>query len=36
MKSITQLNLGFRDAESYKKSENKQLLNSVFLRTHNA
>lgn len=34
MKPIKELNLGFRDAESYKKKENKQLLNKIFLRTH--
>ncbi len=33
MKRIDQLELGFRDAESYKKKDNKNLLNSVFLRT---
>ena len=34
MKPIKDLNLGFRDAESYKKKENKELLNKLFLRTH--
>lgn len=32
MKSIPELNLGFRDAESYKIRENKELLNKLFLR----
>lgn len=34
MKSIGELNLGFRDAESYKTKSNKELLNSIFLRTN--
>ena len=33
MKSIKELNLGFRDAESYKQKENKELLNNIFVRT---
>ncbi|EMQ2878965.1 hypothetical protein V9N52_004322, partial [Vibrio navarrensis] len=32
MKEISDLNLGFRDAESYKKKQNKELLNKIFLR----
>ena len=32
MKPISQLNLGFRDAESYKIKDNKDLLNKIFLR----
>lgn len=34
MKKIPDLSLGFRDAESYKKRENKDFFNDVFLRTH--
>jgi hypothetical protein len=34
MKPISQLNLGFRDAESYKIKDNKELLNKIFLRDH--
>ena len=34
MKSINKLNLGFRDAESYKIKANKELLNQIFLRNH--
>ncbi|MBL8501770.1 MAG: hypothetical protein JNL77_14495 [Nitrosomonas sp.] len=33
MKPISELNLGFRDSESYKKKDNKDFLNRVFLRT---
>jgi len=33
VKTIYELNLGFRDAESYKVKENKELMNKVFLRT---
>ncbi len=33
MKTIPELQLGFRDAESYKVKENKNLLNDIFLRT---
>lgn len=33
MLSIPDLNLGFRDAENYKRRENKELLNRVFVRT---
>jgi len=33
VKPIGELNLGFRDAESYKVKNNKELLNKVFLRT---
>ncbi len=33
MKNILELELGFRDAESYKVKENKNLLNDVLLRT---
>lgn len=32
MKLIRDLNLGFRDAESYKVKENRELLNQIFLR----
>lgn len=34
MKNIEELNMGFRDAESYKKKDNKDLLNKLFLRTN--
>jgi DNA replication protein DnaC len=30
---IQDLNFGFNDAENYKRSENKNLLNTVFFRT---
>lgn len=33
MKLYTQLNLGFADAENYKKRENKKLLTKYFLKT---
>ena len=33
MKAIPELELGFRDAENYKRSENRQLFEKVFLRT---
>lgn len=33
MKSIADLDLGFRDAENYRRRENKQLLNDLFVRT---
>ena len=33
MKSVSELNLGFKDAESYKKRENHELLNKIFVRT---
>ncbi|MDX2271668.1 MAG: funZ protein [Cyanobacteriota bacterium] len=33
MLRIQDLNLGFNDAENYKRSENKSLLNKVFFRT---
>jgi hypothetical protein len=32
MKSILELDLGFNDAENYRRRENRQLLNSVFIR----
>ncbi len=34
MKKIADLSFGFRDAENYKKRENKAFFNDVFLRTH--
>jgi hypothetical protein len=33
MKKVADLLLGFRDAENYKRKENKDLFNSIFLRT---
>lgn len=33
MKPISDLSLGFRDAENYKRRENKELLNQIFIRT---
>jgi hypothetical protein len=33
MKAVPDLSLGFRDAENYKKKENKELFNRIFLRT---
>ena len=33
MLKIQDLNFGFNDAENYKRSENKSLLNTVFFRT---
>ena len=30
---IPDLNLGFRDAENYKRRENKDLFNRIFIRT---
>lgn len=33
MKRYINLNLGFEDAENYKKRENKELLNKFFIRT---
>lgn len=33
MKNFVELNLGFGDAENYKKRENKELLNKYFIRT---
>src|SRR3989442_192055 len=33
MKKFIDLNLGFNDAENYKKKENKALLNRYFIRT---
>lgn len=33
MLKIEELNLGFSDAENYKRRENKELLNHLFLRT---
>jgi hypothetical protein len=32
MKKLADLNLGFADAENYKRRENKELLNNVFVR----
>src|SRR5258706_11354479 len=33
LKPIPQLNLGFRDAENYKKKEYKEIFNKIFVRT---
>lgn len=33
MKKISELELGYRDAENYKRRENKNLFNKLFLRT---
>lgn len=33
MISVPQLQLGYRDAENYKRRENKQLFNKIFIRT---
>jgi hypothetical protein len=33
MLSIPQLNFGFNDAENYRRKENKELLNEIFVRT---
>lgn len=35
MKPVHELNFGFRDAEDYKKRENREFLNKVFVRTKN-
>lgn len=35
MKLISDLELGFSDAENYRRRENKSLLNRVFIRNHN-
>ena len=35
MKLINNLELGFSDAENYRRRENKSLLNKVFIRNHN-
>lgn len=35
MISVSQLELGFSDAENYRRRENKELLNRVFIRNHN-
>lgn len=35
MKPIVDLNLGYSDAENYKRRENKELFNSVFIQNHN-
>jgi pantothenate kinase-related protein Tda10 len=32
MKNILELQLGFADAENYKRRENKELLNKIFIR----
>jgi len=34
MKPFTDLNLGFSDAENYKRRENKEFFNRVFVRSH--
>lgn len=34
MRKINDLSFGFRDAENYKKRENRAFFNDVFLRTH--
>ncbi len=34
MKLIKELNLGFNDAENYKKRENKELFNTIFVKNH--
>ena len=33
MLKIPELNLGFRDAENYKRKENRELFNKIFIRT---
>ena len=33
MKSISELKLGYKDAENYKRRENKEMFNQIFLRT---
>ncbi len=33
MKNVSDLDLGFRDAENYRRKENKKLFNQIFLRT---
>ena len=35
MKAVNDLELGFSDAENYRRRENKSLLNRVFIRNHN-
>lgn len=35
MKAFNDLELGFADAENYRRRENKSLLNKVFIRNHN-
>ncbi|MEW6427258.1 MAG: funZ protein [Thermodesulfobacteriota bacterium] len=35
MKMVNDLELGFSDAENYRRRENKSLLNRVFIRNHN-
>lgn len=32
-KQVNELNLGFRDAENYKRHENRELFNKIFIRT---
>lgn len=32
MKQVSELQLGFSDAENYRRRENKDLLNKVFIR----
>lgn len=34
MKPVAELDFGFRDAENYKRRENKEVFNNLFLRTH--
>ncbi len=34
MKKIAELRLGYKDAENYKRRENKEMFNQIFLRTH--
>jgi hypothetical protein len=33
MKSVPQLDLGYRDAENYRRRENRELFNQIFVRT---
>ena len=35
MKAIKELNLGFNDAENYRKKENKVLFNDIFIKDDN-
>src|SRR5204863_7985207 len=34
MKKVTELNFGFNDAENYRRRENKELFNQIFIRTN--
>ncbi len=34
MKTISELKLGYKDAENYKRRENKEMFNQIFLRTN--